>query len=89
MKARQPSRLSRIFADGRLIDEAVRLGAQDAIRKHAEHDVPVVIWRDGRVALVPARELLAKRAPNGAPRRRPVSGRGVARAKLRRAQPPR
>ncbi len=60
MKARQGSRVGRIFADGRQVDEALRLAARDAIRKHAVHDVPVVIWRDGRTAWVPARELAAK-----------------------------
>ena len=44
MKARQGSRIGQIFADGRQIDEALRLAARDAIRKHALHDAPVVIW---------------------------------------------
>ena len=60
MKARQGSRIGQIFADGRQIDEALRLAARDAIRKHALHDAPVVIWRDGRTAWVPARELGVK-----------------------------
>jgi hypothetical protein len=38
----------------------LRLAARDAIRKHALHDAPVVIWRDGRTAWVPAQELGAK-----------------------------
>jgi hypothetical protein len=57
MKARQGNRIGQIFADGRQIDEALRLAARDAIRKHELHDAPVVIWRDGRTAWVPAREL--------------------------------
>jgi len=60
MTARQGSRIGKIFADGRQIDEALRLAARDAIRKHALHDAPVVIWRDGRTAWVPARELTSK-----------------------------
>jgi hypothetical protein len=60
MKARQGSRIGQIFADGRQIDEALRLAARDAIRKHALHEAPVVLWRDGRIAWVPARELVAK-----------------------------
>ena len=60
MKARQGSRIGQIFADGRQIDEALRLAARDAIRKHALHDAPVVIWRDGRTAWVPVRELGTK-----------------------------
>ena len=60
MKARQGSRIGKIFADGRQIDEALRLAARDAIRKHALLDAPVVVWRDGRIAWVPARELSSK-----------------------------
>jgi len=57
MKAKQVSRVGRIFADGRRIDEALRLAARDAIRKHEQHNALVVVWRDGRTALVSAREL--------------------------------
>ena len=60
MKPRPLSRIGKIFADGRRIDEALRLAALDAIRKHAQHNVPVVIWRDGGIAWVPARELLLR-----------------------------
>jgi hypothetical protein len=60
MKARQGSRIGKIFEDGRQIDEALRLAARDAIRKQALHDAPIVIWRDGRTAWVPARELTSK-----------------------------
>ena len=60
MKAKQGSRIGQIFADGRQIDKALRLAARDAIRKHALHNAPVVVWRDGRIAWVPARELGAK-----------------------------
>src|SRR6267378_6798062 len=48
MKARQGGRIGQIFADGRQIDEALRLAARDAIRMHELHDAPVVIWRNGR-----------------------------------------
>jgi hypothetical protein len=60
MKARQGSRIGEIFADGRQIDRALRLAARDAIRKHALHDAPLVIWRAGRIAWVSASELGAK-----------------------------
>ena len=60
MKDKQGSRIGQIFADGRQIDEALRLAARDAIRKHALHDAPVVVWREGRIAWVPVGELRAK-----------------------------
>jgi hypothetical protein len=53
MKPRQVSRVDRIFADGRRIDEALRLAARDAIRKHEQHNAPVVVWRDGGTAKTP------------------------------------
>ena len=60
MKPKPLSRIGKIFADGRRIDEALRLAAWDAIRKHDQHNVPVVVWQDGGIAWVPARELLRK-----------------------------
>jgi hypothetical protein len=60
MKAKSLSRIGKIFADGRRIDEALKLAARDAIRKHEQQNLPVAIWRDGGVAWVPARELLSK-----------------------------
>jgi len=70
VKAKPLSRIGKIFADGRRIDEAVRLAARDAIRKHAQHDAPLLIWRDGGPAWVPARELLkASRKTTGKTRR--------------------
>jgi len=60
VKAKSLSRIGKIFADGRRIEKALRLAARDAIRKHEQHNVPVVIWRDGAIAWVPARELLSK-----------------------------
>ena len=56
-RTRSSSRIGRIFADDRRIDEALKRAVRKAIRTHERHDVPVVLWRDGRVALVPAREL--------------------------------
>jgi hypothetical protein len=60
VKAKQLSRVGKILADGRRIDEALRLAARDAIRLHVQHDMPVVVWRDGGIALVPPGELSAK-----------------------------
>ena len=57
MKARHGTRINRIFADGHQIDEALRAAAREAIRTHQKRNAPVVVWRDGRTALVSAREL--------------------------------
>jgi hypothetical protein len=57
MKDRGLSRIGQIFADGRRIDAALRSAVRAAIRDHGKHNQPVVIWRDGRIAWVPAKEL--------------------------------
>jgi hypothetical protein len=69
------SRIGRIFADGQRIDEALRCAVRDMIREHAADDAPVVIWRDGRVAWVPARELIPKTPAKTSRRRTRVAGR--------------
>ena len=76
VRAKKLSRIGRIFADGRRIDEALRSAARKAIRAHAVDDAPVVIWRDGHVQWVPARELSAKVRPKGVRRRAGTSARG-------------
>lgn len=75
MKAKK-AHVGEIFADGRQIDRALRLAARDAIRKHELHDAPVVIWRDGRIAWVPARELASKPAVKPASHGKRSSKRG-------------
>jgi hypothetical protein len=66
VRAKQLSRVGRIFADGHLIDAALRSAVRDAIRAHALDDVPVAIWRAGAVAWVSARALRAKAPPKAA-----------------------
>ena len=49
-----------LWEPGDAIDEALRLGVIDAARRHLAAGVPMVIWRDGRIAHVPAAEVLAE-----------------------------
>jgi hypothetical protein len=72
VKAKRLSRVGQIFADGRRIDEALRLAARDAIRKHEQHNVRVLIWRDGGPAWVPPRELRMKVSRKTSRVRRPT-----------------
>ena len=48
--------VQKIFDEGRLIDEAIRKGAFEALRVHKESGLPLAIWRDGRVAWVSPEE---------------------------------
>jgi hypothetical protein len=72
MRPKPLSRIGKIFADGRRVDKALKLADQDAIRKHEQHNVPVVVWRNGGVAWVPARELLLKTPRKIASKTRPA-----------------
>ena len=57
-KAKQGVRMDRIFADGRRIDRALKSAVKGAIRDHQKRNAPVVVWRNGRAALVPAQQLM-------------------------------
>jgi len=67
LKAKRGARVDRIFADGRRIDSALKSAVREAIRDHQKRNAPVVVWRNGRAALVPAQEL--KHSPISAKRK--------------------
>ncbi len=76
MRARQGSRVGQIFADGHQIDEALRSAVRQVIRKHRKYNAPVVIWRNGRTAWVPADDLKTTAQPTAALKSKRVSKRG-------------
>lgn len=49
-----PNRIDEVFADGRLIDEALSAAAAEAVDRHRRGRVPLVVFRDGRIEHVPA-----------------------------------
>ena len=53
----RPSRIDQIFADGRLIDEALAAARADAIDRHRRAGVPLVVYKDARIEHVPAERL--------------------------------
>lgn len=61
MKAKPAKDITAIFREGTLIDRAIAAGAREAIRRHKQAGVPVVIWRDGKSVCVDAAELEPKR----------------------------
>jgi hypothetical protein len=48
--------IQKIFAEGFLIDEAMRKAAREAHRIHKRAGHPLAIWRDGRVQWVSPEE---------------------------------
>ena len=49
--------ISKIFAEGTLIDRALRLAVREALRRHKEAGLPIVVWRRGKVVLVPPEKI--------------------------------
>ena len=50
-------RISRAFAEGRPIDDALTRGIRRAMAVHKRLGQSVVVWRDGKVVLLPAEEI--------------------------------
>jgi len=58
MKAEPAKDVNRIFVeDGHLIDEALKQGVRDAVLRHKEAGLPVVLYRDGKAVLVMPQDL--------------------------------
>ena len=51
MTVKRPS-ITELFDDGTAIDEALRLGVQDALRRHKRLGQRVAVWRDGRAVVL-------------------------------------
>jgi len=52
-----PIHIDQVFAEGTLIDEAIEVAAAEAIERHRQAEVPLVISRDGRTVGVSAEQL--------------------------------
>lgn len=58
MKAEASKDVNRIFVeDGHLIDEALKQGVRDAVLRHKEAGLPVVVYRDGKAVWLMPRDL--------------------------------
>jgi hypothetical protein len=53
----KPSRADQVFADPHWVDEALTAAAADARQRHQEAGVPMVVFKEGRIAHVPAEQL--------------------------------
>ena len=56
MSERDPT-IDKLFEDGRLIDEALRLAARDARRLHKALVNPMATWLDGQGVWVPPEQI--------------------------------
>lgn len=58
MKTEAPKDVNRIFVeDGHLIDEALKQGVREAVRRHKEAGLPVVVYRGGKAVWVMPQDL--------------------------------
>lgn len=49
--------IDEIFADGTLIDQALKLAIQKALLQHKQAGNPVAAWRDGKIVWIPPEEI--------------------------------
>lgn len=52
MNRRGAKDISALMRDRTAVDRAVALAAQDAVRLHRRHNVPLVGWGDGKVIYI-------------------------------------
>jgi hypothetical protein len=46
-----------LFLEGTPIDEGLRRGVREALRRHKKLGHSIVVWRDGRIVHVPPEEI--------------------------------
>jgi len=66
--------ITELFDDGRAIDEALRLGVQDALIRHKRLGQRVATWKNGRVVVLEPADIRIERSG-------PQSGRRSRRAR--------
>lgn len=49
--------IDEIFANGTLIDLALKQAVQEALLRHKQAGNPVVAWRDGKIVWIPPEEI--------------------------------
>ena len=57
-REQDPVDIAQLFEEGTVIDEALRVAAQDARRRHKALDQPIAEWRDGKVVWTEARDIV-------------------------------
>ncbi len=60
--------IDKVFADGTLIDEALKRAAREAVRQHKRNGHPIVEWRDGHVVWIQPEDICVPDEPDDAAR---------------------
>ncbi|MCY3021274.1 MAG: hypothetical protein NTW87_19850 [Planctomycetota bacterium] len=58
MRRAKPRDISKIFAEGTLIDKAIATAVREALLQHKRAGNPVAEWRDGKVVWVPPEQIV-------------------------------
>lgn len=69
MPERRPD-VQKLFEEGTAIDRALKRGVREALLAHKRAGVPVVVWKDGKVAWVSADEALGSAKSRGSRRKK-------------------
>jgi hypothetical protein len=57
MSAKGVKDISKIFAEGKLIDKALRMAVRETLLRHKKAGVPIVVCRRGKVVRIPANKI--------------------------------
>ena len=49
--------VARLFEEGTSIDEALNAAVREAVLRHKQQGQPLVVWRDGKIVLLPPDEV--------------------------------
>ena len=52
-----PKDIARLFREGTAIDEAMSAAVREAVLRHKQLGLPLVVWRDGKTVLIPPEEI--------------------------------
>jgi hypothetical protein len=52
-----PKDISRLFREGTPIDEAMSAAVREAVLRHKQLGLPLVVWRDGKTVWIPPEEI--------------------------------
>ena len=58
MKETQEKSIGEIFAEGTLIDKALKQAVREAILQHKRAGNPIVVWRDGKMVWLKPEEIV-------------------------------
>ena len=46
--------IDELFKSGKPIDDAINKATREAVKRHQQAQLPVVVWRDGKIVWLPA-----------------------------------